>query len=153
MERLRHRPRALWPWMLLVLGLATTQNLAPRATSLYSTSSSLLSRSPSPHARSYSPTPPRFTAGLKAWISRRVFPRPVSPPLRRFSTEIPPSVRYFSGGKRGVSAGVVEGGEEMERVSSVDVADELSSSFMRYSMMTILSRALPDMRDGLKPVG
>eukprot|EP00466_Bigelowiella_natans_P000945 jgi/Bigna1/57852/fgenesh1_pm.32_\ len=28
----------------------------------------------------------------------------------------------------------------------------LSSSFMRYAMMTILSRALPDMRDGLKPV-
>ncbi|MEG2809201.1 MAG: DNA gyrase subunit A [Akkermansia sp.] len=33
----------------------------------------------------------------------------------------------------------------------VDVANELSTSFLDYSMSVIISRALPDVRDGLKP--
>lgn len=36
--------------------------------------------------------------------------------------------------------------------NSIDLNSELSSSFMAYAMSTILSRALPDCRDGLKPV-
>jgi DNA gyrase/topoisomerase IV subunit A len=35
---------------------------------------------------------------------------------------------------------------------STELIDELKSSFMSYAMSTILSRALPDVRDGLKPV-
>ena len=38
-----------------------------------------------------------------------------------------------------------------ERIEKVDVADEMSKSFLDYSMSVIISRALPDARDGLKP--
>lgn len=38
-----------------------------------------------------------------------------------------------------------------ERVDKVDVSDEMSKSFLDYSMSVIISRALPDARDGLKP--
>ncbi len=37
------------------------------------------------------------------------------------------------------------------RIRLVDVADEVSRSFLDYSMSVIISRALPDVRDGLKP--
>ena len=38
-----------------------------------------------------------------------------------------------------------------EKVEPVNVADEMSKSFLDYSMSVIISRALPDARDGLKP--
>jgi len=38
-----------------------------------------------------------------------------------------------------------------EKVEPVDIAEELSKSFLDYSMSVIISRALPDARDGLKP--
>jgi len=38
-----------------------------------------------------------------------------------------------------------------ENVEKVNVADEMSKSFLDYSMSVIISRALPDARDGLKP--
>jgi DNA gyrase subunit A len=38
-----------------------------------------------------------------------------------------------------------------ERVDRVNVADEIRNSFLDYSMSVIISRALPDARDGLKP--
>ena len=34
----------------------------------------------------------------------------------------------------------------------IDIEDELRNSFLEYSMSVIVSRALPDVRDGLKPV-
>lgn len=37
------------------------------------------------------------------------------------------------------------------RIRPVDVAEEMSRSFLDYSMSVIISRALPDVRDGLKP--
>lgn len=37
------------------------------------------------------------------------------------------------------------------RIKPIDVASELSTSFLDYSMSVIISRALPDVRDGLKP--
>lgn len=39
-----------------------------------------------------------------------------------------------------------------ETIILVDVMDEMKKSFMEYSMSVIVSRALPDVRDGLKPV-
>lgn len=36
-------------------------------------------------------------------------------------------------------------------ISPINVADEMSQSFLDYSMSVIISRALPDARDGLKP--
>src|SRR5437879_4045014 len=38
-----------------------------------------------------------------------------------------------------------------ETVEPINVADEVSRSFLDYSMSLIISRALPDARDGLKP--
>ena len=41
---------------------------------------------------------------------------------------------------------------EEERIIQVDIEDEMKKSFLDYSMSVIVSRALPDVRDGLKPV-
>ncbi len=38
-----------------------------------------------------------------------------------------------------------------EKLSKINVADEIKNSFLDYSMSVIISRALPDVRDGLKP--
>ena len=38
-----------------------------------------------------------------------------------------------------------------EKVTKVNVAEEIKNSFLDYSMSVIISRALPDARDGLKP--
>ncbi|HEX4084310.1 MAG TPA: DNA gyrase subunit A [Chthoniobacteraceae bacterium] len=38
-----------------------------------------------------------------------------------------------------------------EKVEKVDIAHEVSTSFLDYSMSVIVARALPDARDGLKP--
>ena len=38
------------------------------------------------------------------------------------------------------------------KVSSISMYDEMSSSYLSYAMSVIISRALPDIRDGLKPV-
>lgn len=39
-----------------------------------------------------------------------------------------------------------------ERIVSVELRDEMRRSFIDYAMSVIVSRALPDVRDGLKPV-
>lgn len=38
-----------------------------------------------------------------------------------------------------------------EKLAKINVADEIKNSFLDYSMSVIISRALPDARDGLKP--
>src|SRR5277367_5433631 len=38
-----------------------------------------------------------------------------------------------------------------EKIEKINVADEIKNSFLDYSMSVIISRALPDARDGLKP--
>ena len=42
--------------------------------------------------------------------------------------------------------------ENNENLLIVDINEEMKKSFMEYSMSVIVSRALPDVRDGLKPV-
>lgn len=39
-----------------------------------------------------------------------------------------------------------------EKVQNINIAEEMEKSFLDYSMSVIVSRALPDVRDGLKPV-
>ena len=39
-----------------------------------------------------------------------------------------------------------------ERIIPVNIEDEMKSAYIDYSMSVIVSRALPDVRDGLKPV-
>jgi DNA gyrase subunit A len=45
-----------------------------------------------------------------------------------------------------IRSGIVGG------ISNVEVSDEVRSAFLDYSMSVIVSRALPDVRDGFKPV-
>src|SRR5512132_2572029 len=42
--------------------------------------------------------------------------------------------------------------ETAERIVDIDVEEEMRSAFLEYSYSVIYSRALPDARDGLKPV-
>ena len=42
--------------------------------------------------------------------------------------------------------------DEMNRVVPVEIEDEMRKSYIDYAMSVIVGRALPDVRDGLKPV-
>ena len=39
-----------------------------------------------------------------------------------------------------------------KNIKIISMYDEMSSSYLSYAMSVIVSRALPDVRDGLKPV-
>ena len=41
---------------------------------------------------------------------------------------------------------------EYQKIIKINIEDEMKSSYIDYSMSVIVSRALPDVRDGLKPV-
>lgn len=42
--------------------------------------------------------------------------------------------------------------EELKSILPINLADEMKKSYLDYAMSVIVSRALPDIRDGLKPV-
>src|SRR6185503_17178244 len=42
--------------------------------------------------------------------------------------------------------------DEINRISNVDINKEMREAYLQYAMSVIVSRALPDVRDGLKPV-
>jgi DNA gyrase subunit A len=50
------------------------------------------------------------------------------------------------------TAPVERDGDETDRVEAVDLNSEMQRSYIEYAMSVIVSRALPDVRDGLKPV-
>lgn len=41
---------------------------------------------------------------------------------------------------------------DLEKIIPIDIEEQMKSSYIDYSMSVIVSRALPDVRDGLKPV-
>ena len=41
---------------------------------------------------------------------------------------------------------------ERDKIIKINIEDEMRSSYIDYSMSVIVSRALPDVRDGFKPV-
>ena len=43
-------------------------------------------------------------------------------------------------------------GENNDRIIQTDLRNEMSQSYLEYAMSVIVGRALPDARDGLKPV-
>jgi DNA gyrase subunit A len=43
-------------------------------------------------------------------------------------------------------------GHDPSDIRPVSIADEMKRSYLDYAMSVIVSRALPDARDGLKPV-
>ncbi len=46
----------------------------------------------------------------------------------------------------------MDNSQEVEKIESQDITKELESSYIDYAMSVIVARALPDVRDGLKPV-
>src|SRR6185436_20358880 len=42
--------------------------------------------------------------------------------------------------------------DEQTNVTNVDIDKEMKEAYLQYSMSVIVGRALPDVRDGLKPV-
>ena len=45
-----------------------------------------------------------------------------------------------------------DGGSAVGAIEPIEIQEEMERSFLEYSMSVIVSRALPDVRDGLKPV-
>jgi DNA gyrase subunit A len=64
-------------------------------------------------------------------------------------SEETPEVPAESGG---ISEPVLEGDVLTDRVDQVDLQTEMQRSYLDYAMAVIVGRALPDVRDGLKPV-
>jgi DNA gyrase subunit A len=56
-----------------------------------------------------------------------------------------------SSGQDPASGGSGEGPGSGERILDLDIATELKQSYLKYAMSVIVDRALPDVRDGLKP--
>ena len=54
--------------------------------------------------------------------------------------------------KRGSRGGAGTLDDFEEHIVDIDVGDEMRTSFLEYAYSVIYSRALPDARDGLKPV-
>jgi len=55
-------------------------------------------------------------------------------------------------GSEGSGEPVLEGDVLIDRVEQVDLQTEMQRSYLDYAMAVIVGRALPDVRDGLKPV-
>ncbi len=62
---------------------------------------------------------------------------PEPPPPDDIPPDVPPST--------------APGGLPSKRLLDVSIEDELKDSYLTYAMSVIVSRALPDVRDGLKP--
>ena len=45
-----------------------------------------------------------------------------------------------------------ENNSNFDKISSISLVEEMKKSYLDYAMSVIVSRALPDCRDGLKPV-
>ena len=48
--------------------------------------------------------------------------------------------------------GMANSGDDFDRIETVDLQVEMARSYLDYAMSVIVGRALPDVRDGLKPV-
>jgi DNA gyrase subunit A len=69
------------------------------------------------------------------------------PPDDDFDPNDPASLPSAGGGEGGDGGG----GNDGERMIEESIEDELRDSYLTYAMSVIVSRALPDVRDGLKP--
>src|SRR5579864_7372570 len=56
------------------------------------------------------------------------------------------------GGAEGSDGAEGDGSTAVETIQPIEFQEEMRSSFLEYAMSVIVSRALPDVRDGLKPV-
>ncbi len=70
---------------------------------------------------------------------------PEAPDPSKENGEVPP--------KKDIPAAPTDGGDENRgHIVSTDIEDEMKDSYLDYAMSVIVGRALPDVRDGLKPV-
>ena len=44
------------------------------------------------------------------------------------------------------------GGDLFDRIHPIDINEEMQTSYIDYAMSVIVGRALPEVRDGMKPV-
>ena len=51
-----------------------------------------------------------------------------------------------------IEGGYLDGDLPQSRINERNITGEMRESFLDYAMSVIVSRALPDVRDGLKPV-
>jgi len=51
-----------------------------------------------------------------------------------------------------LSDDIFGGGSESDRILPIDINEEMQTSYIDYAMSVIVGRALPDVRDGMKPV-
>jgi DNA gyrase subunit A len=73
--------------------------------------------------------------------------------MARRSTTTPPSGgRGRGGGGPGAGNGIDTDAEFEENIVDIDVTEEMRGSYLEYAYSVIYQRALPDARDGLKPV-
>ena len=73
--------------------------------------------------------------------------------IQKRPTEIDaPDLDFPAREKEGVHLSTEDMMEPNPRLIEVDIEKEMKKSFLDYSMSVIVSRALPDVRDGLKPV-
>ncbi len=77
--------------------------------------------------------------GIAPSLPQRSRHRPMPPQTNKETTMSPPASRTPSP-------------PATERIEEIDVSDEMQNSFLEYAYSVIYSRALPDARDGLKPV-
>ena len=54
--------------------------------------------------------------------------------------------------KKPIEGEIIEQQNHSKHLEFRSVEDVMEDSFLRYSMSVIIDRALPDVRDGLKPV-
>ncbi|MFM7665072.1 MAG: DNA gyrase subunit A, partial [Actinomycetota bacterium] len=75
-------------------------------------------------------------------------------------SDTPAKATAKSGGRKGGSSGGAGDGNGSSQlplssgdsVQPIQLQEEMERSFLDYAISTIMSRALPDVRDGLKPV-
>jgi DNA gyrase subunit A len=80
--------------------------------------------------------------------------------IRHYTSKkpVPPSRRTLKRAQNGAKNTPVEATttskhkQEDERVIPTDLGEEVSKSYLEYALSVILGRAIPDARDGLKPV-
>ncbi|XP_009617007.1 DNA gyrase subunit A, chloroplastic/mitochondrial isoform X1 [Nicotiana tomentosiformis] len=109
------------------------------------------------HHFTFTATPSRFS-GLRKTSSELRFLSSVTPPPRKQLRPVSARRKEEEAGYEGNGSVILrdrgenEGGNGGERVVPTELHKEATEAYMSYAMSVLLGRALPDVRDGLKPV-
>ncbi|OIT07747.1 PREDICTED: DNA gyrase subunit A, chloroplastic/mitochondrial [Nicotiana attenuata] len=109
------------------------------------------------HHFTFTATPSRFS-GLRKTSSELRFLSSVTPPPKKQLRPVSARRKEEEAGDEGNGSVILrdrgenEGGNGGERVVLTELHKEATEAYMSYAMSVLLGRALPDVRDGLKPV-